>query len=354
MTGYSERRKHITNTIFWEKKCMFVAWNGVITLFSDLPWGHLAWREWDMHGDAHAEHPVHQRAGTLRPRVADPRRTSREGPEQLSFLRAIMTTPVGSKRCLLKTLRSSSGQGLQMARAARQHAHWRPAAGLQCLDSLLVRTLRQPPTLWMGIEQEGAFSALSPVTSLGMSARDWRHCGMQPGQPGRSVGRSVCRFHGGCAFQPSATSRSGARTAGSICRSDLPVHGVQQERSAKVILIVFETSQTCSIGPRGPPANICSLPARPSWNNLAETSTFCYCAVDMCHNAKIFKHQTNICMIKTSTFLTLGCFDWSSRHRRLSSTTLPLLISEEQQFFDVFTCQKVQVGKLYPKCRNLY
>ena len=162
--------------------------------------------------------------------------------------------------------------------------------------------------LWMGIDQKGAFSALSPVTSLGMSARDWRHCGMQPGQPGRSVGRSVCRFHGGCAFQPSATSRSGARTAGSICRSDLPVHGVQQERSAKVILIVFETSQTCSIGPRGLSANTYSLLAQ-WWNLPADLSTACYCAVHMFHNAKIFAHLTNICMIKTSEFLTLGCFE---------------------------------------------
>jgi len=70
------------------------------------------------------------------------------------------------------------------------------------------------------------------------------------------------------------------------------------------------------------------------------------CAVNMCHNAKIFAHLANICMIKTSTFLTLGCFDWSSRHRRLSSTTLPLLISEEQQFFK-FQIQKSLRGSRF-------
>ena len=86
------------------------------------------------------------------------------------------------------------------------------------------------------------------------------------------------------------------------------MHGVQQERSAKVILIVFETSQTCSIGPGGLPANTYCLLAQ-WWNLPADLSTACYCAVHMFHNAKIFAHLTNICMIKTSEFLTLGCFD---------------------------------------------
>ena len=64
---------------------LFVAWNGVITSFCNLAWlDHIFMARMILHGDAHAEHPVHQRAGTLRPRVADPPRTSREGPERPS------------------------------------------------------------------------------------------------------------------------------------------------------------------------------------------------------------------------------------------------------------------------------